>query len=348
MKKKLITFILLIIAVVSLTSCGKKELKRYEKQIPEIFDTFTSVVGFSESESKFNSEIKKIENKMYEYHKLYDIYNNYKGINNIRTINDNAGVAPIKVDKKIIDLLLFSKEAYEKTNGKTNIAMGAVLKIWHEHRTQGINNPEKATIPKIEELKEAYKYTNFDDVIIDEKNSTVFLKDPNMSIDVGAIAKGYATEKISQYAKEIGFNSILFSVGGNVRAVNNNIITKKPWNIGLQNPDKTSDKKVLDVLKLEDMSMVTSGAYERFYTVDGTKYNHIIDSQTLFPADYFLSVSIITKDSGMADVLSTAVFCMPYEDGLKLIESLDNTEALWIFKDGTMKYSDNFKSYIKE
>jgi thiamine biosynthesis lipoprotein len=103
----------------------------------------------------------------------------------------------------------------------------------------------------------------------------------------------------------------------------------------------------LEVVELNGMSLVTSGSYERYYTVGGKNYSHIIDPDTLFPPEYFSSVTIIAKDSGIADVLSTAVFNMPYEQGTELIESIDGVEALWAFGNGKKRYSNGFANYIQ-
>jgi thiamine biosynthesis lipoprotein len=332
----------------SLTACGEKELNKYQSEFLMLFDTVTRIVGYSESKEEFKEYSQIIHDDLKEYHQLYDIYNDYEGVNNIKTINDNAGIKPVKVDKRIIELLKFSKELYEKTNGKTNIAFGSVLKIWHKYRNEGIEDPENASLPTDEELKIANEHTNIEDMIIDEENSTVFLKDPLMSLDVGAIAKGYATEQASKMARDSGMHSGLLSVGGNVRAINNNATTNEPWNVGIQNPDREAEKSVIEVVKLDNSSLVTSGDYERYYTVDGEKYNHIIDPDTMYPSKYFTAVSIISKNSGVSDALSTAIFCMPFEEGLEFINSMPETEAMWIFSDKTIKYSDNFESFIKQ
>lgn len=312
-----------------------------------LFDTVTRIVGFAHSKEEFTEYSQIIRDNLEEYHQLYDIYNDYEGINNLKTINDNAGIKPVKVDKRIIDLLKFSIDLYEKTNGQTNIAFGSVLKIWHDYRTEGIDDPDNAALPSDEELRNAMKHTNIEDIIIDEEQSTVFLKDPKMSLDVGAVAKGYATEQVSRIVRDSGMTSGLLSVGGNIRAVNNNVTTKEPWNVGIQNPDAATGQSVLEVVKLDDKSLVTSGDYERYYIVDGVKYNHIIDPDTLYPSKHFTAVSIICEDSGVADALSTAIFSMPFEEGLELINSIPDAEAMWIFSDKTIKYSDNFESFIK-
>lgn len=346
MKKTL--YIILLITISLITSSCTKAPKKFEGSFLFLFNTVTEIVAYAKDEDEFRELANFIRQDLEVYHQLYDKYNNYEGLNNIKTINDNAGKEPVKVDKRIIDLLKYSINAYEISNGLVNIGMGSVLEIWHDYRTQGIDDPINATLPPLETLQKANQHTNLDQIIIDEANSTVFIKDKEMQLDVGAIAKGYATERVVQAAIENGYTDFLLSVGGNVRAVGGKGIEKSPWNVGIQNPDKESEQTSLFTLALNDLSLVSSGDYERYYTVDGKRYHHIIDPNTLMPSEYFAAVSIICQDSGMADTLSTAIFNMPYEEGLALIESLENTEALWVFKDGSMKYSEGFEALIKK
>lgn len=348
MLKKIIPFIIAILFATSLIGCSTNKMNRYESEFLELFDTATMIVGYAENKEQFTDYSQLIYDNLKEYHELYDIYNNYDGINNIKTINDNAGIKPVKVDKKIVDLLKFSKEIYKLTNGKTNVAFGAVLKIWHDYRTEGIDDPENAVLPPIELLKEASLHTDINNVIIDEENSTVFLKDPDMSLDVGAVAKGYATEKVTEIAEEKGFVSGLISVGGNVRSIGKKADNEEQWNVGIQNPDTESENNIIKTVELSNVSLVTSGNYERYYTVDGKEYNHIINPETLFPSDYYASVTIICEDSGFADALSTAVFCMTLEEGKKLINSIPETEAMWIYNDSKIEYSEHFEDIIKK
>jgi len=336
----------MIAIIFNLTACGTTKKERYEATFLQLFDTVTTIVGYTKNKEEFTEYAQVIYDNLKEYHELYDIYNNYEGINNIKTINDNAGVKPVKVDQRIIDLLTFSKEAYLLTAGKVNVAFGAVLSIWHDYRTEGIDDPDNAKLPPMELLQEKEKHTDINKLIINEEESTVYLEDSQMRLDVGAIAKGYSTEKVANIALQNGFTSGTLSVGGNVRALGAKADSGNAWNIGIQNPNLESEETNLYILSLTDLSLVTSGVYERYYTVDNKQYHHIIDPKTLMPSEYFTSVSIVCKDSGMADALSTSVFNMSYEQGLKLIESLPDTEALWVFKNGEMKYSTNFEKFI--
>jgi len=347
--------LLTIIFTINSAACAEKKEYRYEAEYLQLFDTLTTIVAYSDSKEEFTKQSQFIYEHLKQYHELFDIYNNYEGINNIKTINDNAGIAPVKVDKKIIDLIRFGELWYKKTDGKVNIAYGAVLKIWSHFRTEGTADPEKAQLPPINQLKAAAEHTDISKLVIDEAESTVFLQDPEMSLDVGAIGKGYAVEQVSQMAKNNGFISGIINVGGNVRAIGSRGESGSPWSVGIQNPNKENDENngseleqsELQTINLTDLSMVTSGDYERFYIVNGKNYHHIIDPETLYPADYFTAVTIISNDSGLADMLSTAVFNMPFVQGKKLIENLPDTEALWIFKDEKIEYSSCFKNFIK-
>ncbi len=338
---------IIFVTILNVSACSSS-LKRYEAQFLELFDTVTQVVAYVDSKQKFERQVEMIQEDLAVYHQLYDIYNDYPGINNLKAINDNAGKQALKVDQKIIDLLLFGKEVYKLTDGKVNIAFGAVLSIWHNYRTEGTMHPRAAGLPPYELLEAASLHTDIDKIIIDEVLSTVYLADPEMSLDVGAIAKGYATEQVSQNAKERGFVSGLVSVGGNVRVIGAKGENGELWNVGIQNPDMKNGEANLHIAYLAEKSLVTSGNYIRYYTVDGKEYHHIIDPDTLYPSEYFIAVTIICLDSGMADALSTAVFNMPYEQGSALIESLPNTEAFWLFPSGEQKFSTGFMEYIRK
>ena len=348
MFKKNVAILIGIVLLVNLVACSSPKKTRYEGEFLLLFDTVTKIVAYTDSKEDFTRYSQLIYDNLKEYHQLYDIYNDYPGINNIKTINDNAGIKPVKVDKKIIDLLVFSKKWYKNTDGKMNVAFGSVLKIWHKYRTEGLEDEAAAALPQLDKLREAAKHTDINKLIIDEANSTVFLQDPKMSLDVGAVGKGYATEQVSQIAIKNGFTSGLISVGGNVRAIGNKGVKGERWNLGIQNPDLESKESNIRIVYLENLSLVSSGIYERYYTVNGKQYHHIIDPKTLFPSEYYTAVTIVCKDSGVADALSTAVFNMPFEKGLKYINSLPDTEALWVMKNGDVRYSANIEKFLKK
>lgn len=322
-------------------------LQKFNTSYIEYFDTVSIVVGYEENQEAFDKTSKEIETLLSEYHQLYDIYKSYEGVNNICTINKNAGKEPVKVDKRIIELLDYCFQMYELTNGKVNVAMGSVLSIWHNYRNVGINDPVNASVPPMSDLQSAAEHTDIHKIIIDRDNSTVFLDDAQMKLDVGAVAKGYATEKIAQYLMDKGVNHYALNFGGNIRTIGNKG-DGTDWSAAVTNPDKTSDMPYLMNVALNGKVFVTSGSYERFYTVKGKDYHHIINPDTLMPENAFTSISIYADDSGLADVLSTATFNMTLEEGKALIEGLDGVEAMWITSDYTIHYSSGFEKIIME
>lgn len=335
-------FCLLLIAFL-LSGCGlpvtRAEMKVYEATFLTLFDTVTVIKGTAESKEAFTEIAQFVHDELLAYHQLFDIYHDYDGLNNLKTINDAAGEKPIAVDRRIIDLLLDCKHYYELTDGKVNVAMGSVLKLWHEARNNGINDPANAALPDRIKLEEAAQHASFDTVVIDEAASTVQITDPNARLDVGAIAKGWAAQRVCE-AAPVG---LLISVGGNVCATGPKYEDGTQWVVGIQNPNGGN---YLHTLYRSKGCMVTSGDYQRAFAVDGKLYHHIIDPETLFPSTYWRSVTIVCDDSGLADALSTALFLLPLEEGQKLLSECD-AEAMWVDADGNQYYSAGFQDLIR-
>ena len=321
---------------------------QYKNTSFDYFDTKSYIIGYESSVDEFSDVSVEALDLLGEYHKLFDIYNEYDGINNLCTINKNAGGEPIKVDEKIIDMLLFAKEMYYTTDGKMNIAMGSVLSIWHDYRTEGLNNPSQAQLPGMDELTKAAEHTNIEDIIIDKENGTVYLRDPDMKLDVGAFAKGYAVEMVAQMLESMGKTDYVVNVGGNIRTTGTKA-NGDPWKTGVENPTGDYETPYIEHLYLTDCAIVSSGSYQRYYVVNGKRYHHIIDQETLMPSEKgFLLVSVVCENSAIGDGLSTALFCMTLEEGMALINSLDGVEAMWYTTDEVKYYSEGFDYYIAE
>ena len=339
--RRLICAVLLLCLLLS--GCGtaaEPEMKQYNATFLTLFDTVTVITGRSQSQEAFTAAAQDVHDQLLEYHQLFDIYNSYEGINNLKTINDAAGTAPVQVDRRILDLLLDCREYYELTGGKVNVAMGSVLSLWHVARNDGINDPANAYLPKEEKLKAAAEHMDMSAVIIDEAASTVFISDPEVRLDVGAIAKGWSVQKVCEKAP----SGLLISVGGNVFATGPKDPDGTPWVVGIQSPD--GGDQYLHTLKVTGGSIVTSGDYQRAYVVDGELYHHIIDPSTLYPSTLWRSVTVISQDSGLGDALSTALFVLSLEDGQKLLEKM-GAEAMWVDREGNRFYSSGFENYIR-
>jgi thiamine biosynthesis lipoprotein len=353
MKRKISTIIQILLVTVLFTACQsekKVEYTKFQNTFFEYFDTVTTVIGYTKTEEEFNAYYTEIQNQFKEYNELYNIYNDYPGVNNIKTINENAGIAPVKVDQRIIDLILFSKEWYEKTNGKTNIAMGSVLSIWHDYRDEGEDDLANAKLPPMEELVAASEHMDINKVEVNEEEGTVYLSDPLMRLDVGSVAKGYATEQIGEMMREKGFTSLIISAGGNVKALDKPLDEiRDRWGIGIQNPDESvfSDGATLDTVFGNNISVVTSGDYQRYYVVGDKKYHHLIDGETLMPGTKFKAVSVVVKDSGLADFLSTTLFLSTLEEGKEILSSIDGAYAIWVDTNNEIFISDGFETMLK-
>ncbi len=326
-----------------LTGCGTQQApaqKQYTATFLSLFDTVTTVVGKADSEEAFQEKVQQLRDSLDRYHRLFDIYQEYEGINNLKTVNDSAGIAPVKVDKEIIDLLEDSKAYYTATGGAFNPAMGTVLRLWHDAREDGLNDPANAYLPDAQGLKAAAMHMDPEDIILDREASTVFFADPDLKLDVGAIAKGWAVQRVCQQAPE----GLLISVGGNVCATGPKSADGTPWAVGIQNPDGSSN--YLHILNVKKGCVVTSGSYQRAYGVDGTLYHHIIDPNTLYPSELWTSVTVVSEDSGLADVLSTSLFLLDREAGQALLDRY-GAQAMWVDTLGNQYYSPGFQDLIR-
>lgn len=332
----------LILALTFLSGCaapGTMSRKQYNATFLSLFDTVTTIVGKAESEAAFSQQAQQIHDDLLVYHRLFDIYEEYEGLNNLRTVNLQAGIAPVEVDPIILALLKDCKAYYDLTGGKVNAAMGSVLTLWHESRGDALDDPTQAALPDWDALETAAKHTDLDCVVLDESASTVYITDPKVQLDVGAVAKGWAAQRVAEKAPE----GLLISVGGNVCATGPKDPAGTPWVVGVNNPD---GGEYLHTLNIQTGSVVTSGDYQRYYMVDGKVYHHIIDPETLYPSAHWRSVTILCADSGLADALSTALFLLPLAEGQALLEKAGG-EAMWVSPSGEEFFSPGFSDYIR-
>ena len=346
MKRRLPCFALALGLLLTLLAGCTPKSNKYSAYSMEYFDTVTTITGYETSQEQFDAVANEVLRQLKEYHLLYNIYLRYENLENLCTINELVDGAhrTVRVDPRIIDMLLRAKEMYTLTGGIMNVAMGSVLSLWHDHRTVGKDDPLLASLPPMDRLQEAAQHTDINNLVIDAVNCTVTLTDPAMKLDVGAIAKGYATECIARDLEAKGITGYVLNVGGNVRTIGTKA-DGTPWTVGIENPEGGD---YLAYLQLSGQCLVTSGSYQRYYYVDGKPYHHIIHPDTLMPAEGYRSVSVICSDSGLADALSTALFCLPLEEGLALVETIPDAEALWLSEDGAQTASPGWDKYVKK
>ena len=349
--KRIISLALAAVLSLSLfTGCQKEpEYTKYNGSIWDSFDTIISTVSYHETEEEYKEFLSYTQERYRYLHELFDIYNNYDGIVNAKTINDNAGIAPVKVEKELFDLIEFSIDWYYKTEGKVNVAMGSVLKIWHDVREYAEYNTP--VLPDMEKLEAANQHTSIESVVLDKENMTVFITDPQASLDLGAVAKGYATEIICRELAE-KYPSFAISAGGNVKVNGHPLDGRNRWGIGVQNPNVDENYQMIggniDLAFLYGkQSLVCSGGYQRFFVYEGERYHHLIDPVTLYPEDIYNGVSILCDDSGMADALSTAIFMMQPQEALDFINTISDAECMLVLTDGSVMMTEGFKAYLQ-
>ncbi len=325
---------------------------RFSINFFDTFDTLTTLMAYAPDEATFQTAANQAHDRLMQLHQLYDGYNAYEGIANIYVLNRDAAKAPVAVPQELMDLLLFCRDNQPITGGTTNIALGAVLRIWHDYRDAGLDDPEHAELPPMDALQAAARHTDMTDVVLDTANNTVFYRDPELKLDVGAVAKGYAAEVVARELLKSPIPSFILSAGGNVRVGNPPLDGKRvAWGIGIQDPrgnvfsDANSD--IVETFYLANMSVVTSGVYQRYYVVDGQPYHHLIDPKTLMPGAHYQSVTILTEHSGMADLLSTAAFLLPLEQSRALVAALPGVDALWVLPDGSIEMTDGARARAK-
>ncbi len=339
-RKRILPVLLAVCLLLAGVSCGEQAgLTRYQVNYFDLFDTVTMVTGYAPDEAAFKTVAESFFNEMMEYHRLYDIYHEYGGINNLKTVNDRAGEA-VQVDPRIISLLKTAAGIAEATGGKTDVTLGSLLSIWHEERNAGLDDPEHAKLPEADLLDAAMAHTGIGLLEINEAEGTVRLTDPAASLDVGALAKGYAVQQVCAKMP----SGYMVSVGGNVYATG-----PKPdgslWTVGVQDPDGNASE-YLHVVKISSGAVVTSGDYQRYYTVNGQKYHHIIDPETRYPAALWRSVTVICPDSGLADALSTSLFLSDREAGQSLLDRY-RAVASWVDPEGNVFFSPGYEEYVK-
>ena len=254
-------------------------------------------------------------------------------------VNESSGVEPVVVDEDTFKIVESGVKYSELSNGLFDITIGPLVKLW------SIGLPE-ARVPSQEEIEGVLGYINYNDVVLNKEDNSIFLKNPNMLIDLGGIAKGYTADEISEVLTENNVTSAIIDLGGNVY-VHGTKPTGENWNIGIQNPLSTRGDS-LGTIKVNNKSIVTSGTYERFIEKDGIKYHHILNPKTGYPYENNISgISIISDKSMDGDALSTSVFAMGIEDGLSFVESQPDVDAIFVTNDKKIYLSSGMKDLFK-
>ncbi len=340
---KRVLAVLLLAAVLALPAAVSAEPQRYTYTFFGTFDTVMTLIGYADSQEQFDRAAQLCESEFKRLDALYTPYLHSEAGNNLWSLNNGAWKEPMKVEPDLMNLLVLCRDWQEQFPGAVNIAIGRVLNLWHNARLAAEENPAEAAVPDAEALAEAAKHCDIRDLVLDEEAGTVFYRDPKLRLDLGAVAKGYAAGLVERKLAEI-LPAFCINAGGNIVLHGAPYNSRHAWRTGIQNPDSLlyGDNTTLGIVDRTDGCIVTSGDYQRYFTVDGVRYHHIIDPATLQPARSVRAVTVICEDSGLADFLSTTCFILPYEQSRDLVLSLDGVEALWVLPDGLIVQTSGF------
>ena len=236
---------------------------------------------------------------------------------------NHANGNPVEVSDVTLELLQKGVEYGDLTDGKFDITIAPLSELWDFKNNTG-------TVPSEQDVKEALSHVNYKNIVID--GNRIFLSDPKAAIDLGGIAKGYMADRLKEYLIKEGIESALINLGGNILAIGSKP-DGTPFNLGIQKPFEKHGVTITSV-KTVDSSVVSSGVYERYFKTDDALYHHILNSKTGFPYNNgLLGVTILSEKSVDGDALSTSCFALGLEDGMKLIQSLDGVDAIFVTDD---------------
>ena len=260
------------------------------------------------------------------------------GKSEIAAISAQAG-SSVEVSADIFDLIKRSKVIGYETDGAFDVTIRPVVDLW------GVGT-ERARVPALSELEDALGLVGYEDIVLNEAESSVMLAREGMRLDLGGIAKGYACHRAVEILKQSGVKHGIIDLGGNVFAYGTRP-DGTPWRVGVKNP-LIGENGPFCVVTVSDRAIVTSGVYERFFEYDGDIYHHIMDPKTGFPPkNGLISVTVICGDSAYADALSTACFVLGPERGLKYIDALPDAEGIFAADDMNVWITKGLENHFR-
>ena len=267
------------------------------------------------------AEVKRIEN----------LISDWIPTSQISKVNQNAGIAPVQVDKEVYDLVERAIAISKLTSGAFDISYASMDRIWKFDGSM-------KEIPTPEAIKKSVEKVGYQNIILNPQNTSIFLKNKGMKLGLGGIGQGYIADKIKALLQIKGCKSGLVNVSGDINTWGTQP-DGKSWTVGIVNP--MNKNKVFATFPLEDSAVETSGSYEKFVTFNGKRYSHIIDPRTGYPASGIISVSVFAKQTELADALATGIFVLGIDVGLDLINQLNGIGCIIVDDKGNIHVSKN-------
>lgn len=330
MKKLLVLSSFLVILIGFFTACRSSQSEEVYRETRFLFDTEVFIEAYG---TRAEDAIRKAIEVMDEINLDANFYSEDS---EITKLNNAAGLHTVTLSSHTFELLQSSLQIAHLTNGAFDPTIGPLVRLWQKAKEENI-------LPTVEEIKEIIHLVDYNELILDSENLTAFLPKQGMSIDLGAIAKGYAVEKGMEVLRAEGITSALVRAGGNVYTIGT-----KPddslWKVGFRDPHQLEN--TIGFIEAENIAVDTAGNYEQSIVVNGQSIGHIINPQTGYPVEYIASCAIISTNPTLADALSTAVITLGAENGLELIETIPDTEGIIVRNDGSNVMSKEFGSWF--
>jgi thiamine biosynthesis lipoprotein len=269
-----------------------------------------------------------------EISRIEKLFTTYSEDSQTNLINNNAGIAPVKVDKEVFDLIERSLKISSLTQGAFDISYGSIDKrLWNFDKTM-------TSLPDEKTAKELVRLINYKNILLDKENCTIFLKEKGMRIGFGGIGKGYAAEKAKDLLKSLGVQSGIVNAAGDLTTWGLQA-NGKPWTIGIADPE--AKQHSFSSFNITDMAVATSGNYEKYAIINGKKYSHTIDPKTGFPVSGIKSVTIINQNAEIADAMATPVMIMGIKVGLDMVNQIKGVGCIIIDDENKIYTSANIK-----
>lgn len=300
--------------------CKSADLHAYSATyFDETFDTVLSVTVGAKNAEEADTYCRAIKSLVSDLHKQFHAYETYDGIHNLATVNAAESGTPVTVSEDLMALLKLGQEVYRVTEGAVHIGMGALTSLWK-------NAISTASLPSDEDIARAISASPaLDAMVLDDRAGTVTLMVPGMKLDAGAIAKGYVLERVRAYAAEVGIQSLLCNLGGEILAIGS-APDGEDWEVAIADPDGGT----LERVRVKDAVVATGGDYERGFTVGGKRYHHVIDPATGYPADSYRAATVILplESAAPSDAYSTALMILSAEEGEAFAEKISGLAYL--------------------
>ena len=275
-----------------------------------------------------------IEAAVEEIQRIENLLSTFKENSDTNRINELAGIRPVKVEWEVLQLIQRCLKISDITQGSFDITYGSIDKrLWNF-------DMDMKSLPDAATAKRSVRLINYKNVIVDEKECTVFLKEKGMRIGFGGIGKGYAAEKAKHILQQKGIQSGIVNAAGDLTAWGFQA-NGEPWTIGIADPDAGNHH--FSSLNITNMAVATSGNYEKYVVIDGKKYSHTIDPKTGLPVSGIKSVTIIAPHAELADALATPVMVMGIKAGIHLVNQLPGISSVIIDDNNKLYASSNIK-----